>query len=400
MEHLAAPHWLSLISVTLIAPAVYLSLLKGRDRTAAAIGSALCATSLFLVHAAFAVPLTAVFAMLLVLSFALINFELTIPASLCLLAATSIRPEGALFALVVFACLAARKAKFVFPAFALYIVGAGACFALPLLRGQDSFNFIRSSSATPWLTAWASSPMFAAIWWFVFPFAGEMMSSESRRKYLPFSLSLAAYLLFACTYVHPLSMQTLLPAAPLLAMLIAVGVARIIPAIAGDVPGVALRYTVAFLAAASLVTICFAQEWKQLQRKPIAAHPIAFAVVPVAATEIEKRPAQLKTPGQPAPAPLVSKKPPTVEISDVAQAALSKVKKQGEDSNESRSNGRRGGNAAAAAHFKPAKAVSSNPQQTVHAALYRAPEAVWYRRNYSDSLLPCGRDRGILWRWG
>jgi hypothetical protein len=515
--------WITTVSITLIPPVIYLSVFRNRDKTAAIIAGLFCAGSIYLVRSADEAPITALFTLLIAVTYAFVNFDLAIPAALLLVIAGSLRPEGALFAISVLICLAVRRDKRIIPVCVIYLLGTVA-FAITLHSHHLLvLDFIRSRAAIPWAAAWTQTPSFATSWWFLFPFLGDLSNTEARKRHAPLLLFLAAYFTLLCAVVHPHSAQSLLPAMPFLYLLIGVGMSRVIPIIAGEIRGVALRFAVAIIATFVIIAICFAQQWHQLklstapntyltpavnhnsatapvilQRStttaptPMAIKPAVPGTSPVttvmtnaaqahapATKSIEvkstvpvtasMKPAAVKTaaaasssaksavtkvvlvtpkfvkpttakaaitkpvsakpilvkPAIPKTLPYKSKpvnfvvtkqipampmyakpvaqkqsantahpaaaiKPLTIQKSEVAQAALSKSKTQGEDSNESRSNGWRRGNTAAAAHFKPAKAVSAHPKQTVHAALYRAPKAVWRGRNNSYSLLPGG----------
>jgi hypothetical protein len=391
------------LSSALIAPAVYVALLKNRDKTGPMIASILCAGSIYYVHAANQTPISAMATLLIVCAYAFVNFDLTILAAVLLTGATVLRPDTAVFAIAILGCSIVQRQKLAVPATVIYAVlalaGLLACRELLPTEFHQLFQYRPLHFELPWLLKWAMTPPFLICWWFIFPFCGELTNPESRQKYLPVVLALIAYLSLMSIFVLPMSPQCLLPAIPFLYLVIGLGIARIIPTIAGDIPSIAFRYTVAIAAAASLIFVCYAQQWHMLKQSREMRTSVNLNAAPTA-------PAKVITVPQPIlPVIPVAVHPP-VHVSQTAvrkpasaNSALIKVIKQGEVFNESRSNGGRGRNAAAPINVKPTKTVSTHSQQTVHAALNRAPKAVWSGRNYRYVVLSRGRNRRVFWRW-
>jgi hypothetical protein len=392
LNHHAVQVGMSAVAYSLISPTAYIGLLRNRDKSPAVIAGALCALSLYSIYYCDLLPITAVATLLLVAASSFILLDLPQIGFGLLAVAAILWPEASVFAIVFFVFRIKQNPKNAPLSAVIYVIlCAGFLIAAKYLIKPGVFppvhvELLRYAQALSSPALFSSA--IAAIWWFIFPFLGELTVQDSRRKYLPIAVAVLLYIAVLGPLRLSFNAQALLPIMPFTYMIAGVGIARLIPSIAGDIRGVAIRYAVAIIAVLSVIAVTFAMEWYQLSHLPVlrpnAVRQQILSAVPITAPAAKS----LQT-GQ-----ANSAKSPTARLVYqkliTASAVISKFKKQGEDFNESRSNGWRRGNTTAPAHLKPSKAASTHPQQTVHAALDRATQAVWRRRNYSYSLLPGG----------
>jgi hypothetical protein len=371
------PSWSLTLVDSLLAIAVYASLIQNRDRTAAIVASALCATSIAFLQYVHRSPAMAWFTLLLIIGYAFYNYDWPIPLAIVMAAARVVTPDAIIFAvpfLVSSIMNSVRHSKLAAGLFFSFVC-TYPFFGHAVLSRVSQTHFLNNSElGLGALTITATNLVpFQTVWWFLFPFVGELSNSNARRKYVPVVVAVILYLAAAYAFVNIRLFNDSLPVTLFVFIMVGVGVARVIPVIAGEVRGVLLRYILALTAVMSLIVVSFCQQLQLIQRnKEMTPSPVIVPIIQVSS-------------------PVKAQATETgFQQSVAANAAISQVKQQGEDSNESRSNGGRGRNTATAAHIEPTKTASAHPQQTVHATLDRAPQAVWSGGNHRHPLLSRG----------
>ncbi len=173
------------------------------------------------------------------------------------------RPDGALLGLLLLALTSVRAPRQALPSAGLFIGLAGAGWAIRIGLLHQAFPLpLFHAQTAHW--AWALAPASAFLLWFLLPFAGELTDPARGARWAPVALWLVAYGVAASFVQFAAVNGTALALMPALFAAMAGGVARLLPALAGDKP--TLRYALAALAVGGLVLLRAQGEWH-------AAHP-------------------------------------------------------------------------------------------------------------------------------
>lgn len=158
----------------------------------------------------------------------------------------------------------------------------------------------------PTLPHFLMSPTFAFLTWFLLPFCAEMGDSVRRARWLPIVLWALVFPAANCFWQFGASS---LPFLPVLFALIAGGLARLLPVLAGEFPIPALRYVIATLAVVWLVGLRAWQEWPL--RHSSASVPPRLVAPPAPAPILmpPSPPVVTKAPERVAPMPSIPTKP-------------------------------------------------------------------------------------------
>ena len=217
---------------------------------------------------------TALFGLLTVA--ALFAFACDAAAAACALAglAAAARPDGALLGVLLLVVIAVRTRRLLLPSLGAFLVAAlvGGSLRVFALHApfppQALFTFAGNVS-------WLMKPAQALTLWLLVPLCAELTEPTRRGRWLPTalwgigSLALMFFVHFGGTN------DTVLPLMPLLFVLAAGGLARLMPSLAGEVP--AARYALASLAIVGLLLLRGHLEWTQ---PSVGVRPAAAAAIP------------------------------------------------------------------------------------------------------------------------
>lgn len=232
---------------------------------------------------------------------ALFAFSCDAMVAACALAglAAAVRLDGALLGLALLALAGVRLRR-------ALVASIGVFLAAALAGGAVRVFALHAPIAGPLFyveggdVSWLLRPAQAVTVWLLVALCAELTDPVRRVRWLPAALWGLCYLALA-PFVHfGGASDTMLPLMPLVFVLAAGGLARLMPTLAGEVP--AARYGLATLAIASVLGLRLHAEWP----KPLlAVRPVGAAAAPV-----------------PLPAPAVSP-PAAVVPSAMPRAAVS-----------------------------------------------------------------------------
>lgn len=212
----------------------------------------------------------------LLVTLALMASVMEMPLLACALAAGAAvaRPDGILLGLMLLALASVRAPRQALPAAGLFVALTVAGWAVRIALLHQAFPVpVFHAQTGHW--AWALTPASAFLLWFLLPFAGELTDPARGARWSPVVLWLLVYGAAASFVQFAGVNSTALALMPALFVALAGGVARLLPALAGDKP--ALRYVLAALAVGSLVLLRAQGEWAA----PSHAAPAASAPKPV-----------------------------------------------------------------------------------------------------------------------
>lgn len=207
---------------------------------------------------------------------ALLAFACDAALAACILAgfAAAVRPDGALLGLLLIVLIAARTHR-------LPTLSVGALIAAALVGGSVRIFILHMPVPTATLygdganVAWLLRPAQALTIWLLIPLCAELTDTARRVRWLPtalwglLSLGSAVGIHFAGMYDTGSALM------PIVFVLAAGGLARLMPLLAGEIP--AARYALATLAIAGLLLLRSYWEW----RSPAAAvHPPVAVLAP------------------------------------------------------------------------------------------------------------------------
>lgn len=255
---------------------------RARDRATGIIAALLLATSLPFSAMATSLPLTmqettsGATALFCLLSLGAL-FAFVAGSSLAALTlaacATLARPEGVLLGLVLLGLSLAQHRKRALIGAAVFLLPVGIGLSAQVLFAHQRLSLPNFSPHAD-LLLWLASPAAVFLLWFLLPFCGELGDGVRRARWLPIILwtvlSFAAEsLLRFGGGVTPL--LPLLPLLPPLFLLLAGGLSRLLPMLAGEFPSPILRYVLATLAVLSLIGLRASFEWPQARHTPTIA---------------------------------------------------------------------------------------------------------------------------------
>ncbi len=248
----------SLLSA-LTAAMTYLLGWRCGGRTCGIIAGSLTALSL-----SFAQPMpslsTAFFALLT--AAALFAFACDAPVAACALAgfAAVARPDGALLGLLLLALIAVRARRLLLPSLGGFLAAALAggglrVYVLHMLFTPPAFHV--GGEAVFWLLR----PAQALTLWLLIPLCAELTDPARRVRWLPAALwGVVSLALDLCVQLGSAN-DTAMPLMPVLSVLAAGGLTRLMPSIAGELP--AARYALATLAIVGMLGLRGYAEWTQ-----------------------------------------------------------------------------------------------------------------------------------------
>ena len=205
-----------------------------------------------------------------------------LPLIACALAglAFALRPDGILLALLLLAVFSIRLPKQALRGAAAVFVTGAVGLGVRLATHQPMPAPVFHAETWPW--GWAVRHASLFLLWFLVPFCADLTDPLRGPRWTPVALWGVAYALVAA-FVHfapaPDTAQAMMP---IVFVAIGGGLARLLPATAGERPE--LRYLFAILAVLTLIGIRGAQEWPQQSPVPAAISVPAAIPVPVAVT--------------------------------------------------------------------------------------------------------------------
>ncbi|BDI31290.1 hypothetical protein CCAX7_33410 [Capsulimonas corticalis] len=313
-----------------------------RDRTTGVIAGALLALSLTYTGSLIGHPETAVFTLLCTAAFAAMAGGQLIGAALLAAIASVIRPDGLLLGAALLCMPPSDDSRLRWRPIGLFLIttALGALVAYSLRYAPPALRI----GITPILLGQAILGGNAVLAWFLWPFLAELGEPLRRQRWLPFIVWTVLYAAAESLFYFLQPGQSWPPLAPIFALLVAGGMARLIPVLAGEFANPTLRYVLATLAVVSLVGVRVAMDWPHARLTPrlpvtvlapVATRPAAKPAAPHAApppqpatvvsapashpaptaaiTPVAPKPvvAAPTTPATPKPAPQVVTAPPT-----------------------------------------------------------------------------------------
>lgn len=260
---------LALLTSALTAGMTYLLGWRCGGRTCGIIAGGLTALSFGFAQAS-VLPGAALLTLLSVA--ALLAFACDAPVIACVLAgsAAALRPDGALLGLLLLALTAVRAPR-------LFLLSLGGAVAAALLGGSVRVFVLHLLFPIPVFhvggeaASWLAKPAQAFTLWLLIPLCAEMTDPARRVRWLPSAVWGALYLALALCVRFGGSDDMALPLMPLLFVLAAGGLARLMPSLAGEIP--AARYVLATLAIVGLLGLRGTME----QTQHLAAVPASEA---------------------------------------------------------------------------------------------------------------------------
>lgn len=217
---------------------------------------------------------TALFVLLIVTALFAFACDATIAACALTGFAAAARPDGTLLGLLLLTLVAVRTRR-------QFLPGLGALLVAALAGGTLRVFGLHALFPTPALYAtggavfWLLEP--AQLWtvWLLIPLCAELTDPARRLRWLPIALWGILYLALTFFVHFGGSDDMLLPLMPVLFVLAAGGLARLMPSLAGELP--AARYALATLAIVGLLFLRMHVEWTQHSAE---LRPAAAAIVP------------------------------------------------------------------------------------------------------------------------
>ncbi|MGI9090091.1 MAG: hypothetical protein ACR2GG_03180 [Gemmatimonadaceae bacterium] len=246
----AAGTWLAAGTVA----AVYLLGWRTRDRAAGLTAALLLATSLPFFSEAANDWRGALLALLTTSALFAFVAGWTLPALLLAGGAALARPDGLLLGLLLLGLAFAQRRPRAWPGALLLLLIAGGGWAALILMAHQPFPTLVFAPRAELLRALAA-PSVVFVCWFLLPLAGEAGDAARWARWLPI-LGWAFLLLLAeSLFRFGPDAAALLPFRPVLFVLSAGGLSRLLPTLAGDIPRPLARYALATLAVLSLAAI-------------------------------------------------------------------------------------------------------------------------------------------------
>lgn len=238
--------WMPLASV-----GAYVSALVLKDRYAAVVAAALTSTSGTLAAASSLHPESGTAIVCAAAVWTLYEADWLLAASAVSAVGFLCRPEMLLLAVAVAGFGIAQRKPQAGPAVALLVVVLLTFLTLHVWSGKPLALPDDVASHGPYTVLWACGP---AILWFLMAFLTDLSTPASRRKWLPLVSWLLLFVILGCSIDRWSSIEFFAPAFVAAYIACASGIARVLPALAGDMPSPVARYVVA--ASAVLLLIC------------------------------------------------------------------------------------------------------------------------------------------------
>ncbi|MDR3707940.1 MAG: hypothetical protein P4L33_06550 [Capsulimonadaceae bacterium] len=230
---------------------IYYSALNLRDRYAAVVAGALVATSLSLssvavLHPADVLPIITIAGLWL-----LCERGWLIAAAVAAALAAICRLDMLLLGIVALGYGIWLKKREAGTATAIYVVAMVAYLAAHFWTRQRLPEVDEIAGHGPVTVLWACGP---AILWFITAFLTDLLSNTTRERWLPAATWLLLFVCLAGITDNTGSLSSMAPAFVAAYLIAASGIARVLPALAGDMPTPVARYTVAAIAV--LLLLC------------------------------------------------------------------------------------------------------------------------------------------------
>lgn len=244
----------------------YLTGLRLKDRATAITAGLLVATSIALAVGAAAYPLALILAALAVFSFFCFAMGWTI-ASLCVAGVAVFAQSDMLLlgAMLMIVALCQRRRLAGAGALA-FLALSGAAFGLWLAPWHGAVSLwlwfaAHGQPAEGQIDRALVEASLAPVLWFLFPYLAEWSRPENRAKWWASGLWSLATLLFTFAYRHQAGAVVVLPMLPIVSLMAAAGIARLLPAFAGEFARPLSRYAAAVAAVGALIAARAALEW-------------------------------------------------------------------------------------------------------------------------------------------
>ena len=242
--------WFSLVLLPLTAVGAYLSALSLRDRYAAVVAGVLIASSGTLATVIGLKPALGVGLVCVAIVWRLLDQGQVIPALAACVLALLFRFELVSLGLVVLAYVFSRRSSQSARAVVLFGAGILGALATHILGHHRQFL---PADALSRVRDWGLLGPGLPILWFLTAFVTDMADRSARSRWLPLVAWLFVSIVGSIVCRPSGSVLFLAPAIVGCYILCAAGIARVLPALAGDLPTPAGRYAVAALAVLLLI---------------------------------------------------------------------------------------------------------------------------------------------------
>ena len=267
-------------SLTLASAGVYLTGLRIKDRPTAVISGLLATTSLALATGASWSPQAMLLAALVAFALFAYSAGWTV-AALCLAgAATFVRADGLLLGIalaIVALCQCRRNDWAGAVAFLLIAALVGVVWIAPWHAELETWlpihapRFPTIHSASYRLLALSLAP----VAWFLFPYLAEWATAQDRAKWWAPALWASVYLVLIVSLGVVAAPSAYLPLLPVVYLMVGAGIARLLPAFAGELPVPLARYMVATAAVGVLLCAAVLLPWFAMREW---AQPLAYGM--------------------------------------------------------------------------------------------------------------------------
>jgi len=246
--------WLVLVWMPLISAGTYLSAFSLRDRYAAVVAAALVATSGTLAAMAAQTPSVGAAMACVAVVWWLIEQGRFALASIVCCVAFACRPEMLLLGVVVLAFGVVQRRPQAGIAAAILVVAIAGWLAMHLLIFKRPFLPTDGAIHNRYIVLSGFGPM---ILWFLTAFITDLANRATRHKWLPLLTWVILYGCAGCILQRSGSSHFLAPAFLAAYIICSAGIARVLPALSGDLPTTSGRYLVAVVAVLLLIVLRF-----------------------------------------------------------------------------------------------------------------------------------------------
>jgi hypothetical protein len=249
--------YLTIIWLPITASFAYVAALALKDRTAAIVAGFLTATSITLATVYTINPQTGAAVTLATICW-ILYFQDWFPAlGICAGLAVLFRPELIFLGVILFSYgIFEKKSQITFGAMTFVAVLIG-CFAA-LFYNREQFSYpLDITTYGLYTVLWALSPF---ILWFIFPFLTELASASARKRWLPITTWLVVFAACVVVLHRENSLTFTAPAFVAGYILASAGVARVLPAVSGDMPTPLMRYSIAVVSVIALIGLRFVSD--------------------------------------------------------------------------------------------------------------------------------------------
>ncbi len=260
-------------ALALASAGIYLTGLRVKDRPTAIISGLLVATSLALAAGAAWSPAAMLMAALISFALFFCAMDWTV-AALCFAGvAVLLRADGLMLGVVIAIVALCQRRPYTWAgilAFVLISALATGLWMVPWRPEMSAWISLRAPQPDRLLLFSAVAP----VAWFLFPYLAEWGSRQDRAKWWAPALLLACYLITIAVGHLSASQAAYLPLLTIIYLMIGTGIARLLPAFAGELAIPLARYLLAAVAMGALLAATVGLEWTALSHAPGAARSV------------------------------------------------------------------------------------------------------------------------------